>query len=205
MMTQMIDRFCESQNRWLIVTSITFVAGFLTVYPQVDHYFAQREKQQNIQQNLISARQAAQRLPLFAKQEKTETEILASLEQRTIDEERLPEFRGALVDLVRESGCQMRRINVGPPRFRPWHADDNPVTEPNKDAKPTPFTLEMRALSLSVSGASSAIRNLLTRIEAEQIIYHAKTMGLSPAGTNRRGVQMDLELWYFALSRESDA
>lgn len=202
MITQLIDRFCESQRRWLIVTGVTFVVGLLTGLPQVDVLLTQRDEQKNLEEELVRASRSSSRLATFKERAATETAALEQLEQRTVDEQRLPEFRTALVDIVRESGCQMRRINVAAVRSRPWKQGDNPVTEvENRKAKSTPFTLETRSVSLSVSGSTQSVRSLLTRVQDEQKIFHAKTMDLRPLGRNRRGVQMDLELWYFALTR----
>ena len=44
------------------------------------------------------------------------TEKLAQLkvfEARTVDDESLPALRGKLVDLAKETGCSIRRLNVG--------------------------------------------------------------------------------------------
>lgn len=205
MLNPLIDRFCDSRRRWLIVTGVTFVAGLLTVLPQVDQYFARCDEQQKLEETLVAARRAAEELPAVSVQAEAETETLAALEQRMVDKERLPVFRNSLVTLVRESGCQMRRINVGAAKSREWKHGDHPINEADKRAKPTPFTLEMRPVNLSVTGSTIEVRDLLTRIEKEQMIFHAKTMDLRPTGRNRRGVQMDLELWYFALTNEPRA
>lgn len=205
MVNELVDRFCESRRRWLIVTGVTFVAGLLTILPQADHFFALSSDQEDLQENLTLAARAADLLPGYVERVAEETKTRQSLEERTLDAERAPVFRNRLVDFVRESGCQLRRINISPAKTRPWRQGDNPVATEDKQAKPTAFLLETRSVVLSVSGGSASINELLQRLEDERLIYHAERLDLKPAVKNRRGVQLDLELLCYALTHESEA
>ncbi|MEM9185561.1 MAG: hypothetical protein AAGB00_03605 [Planctomycetota bacterium] len=196
-----VDRFCESRHRWLIVTGATFLASLVTILPQADQYLTLRADEDEKTEELDEARQTAQMLAGLRDRVVETTSELEALERRTLPEEAVSDFRNQLVEMVRESGCQVRRIGVGGVRVRQWRENDRPLAEPSEKAGPdTPFQLETRAVSLSVTGSMTEVRELLGKIESNGMMNHAKGLDLRPAGRGGR-VQMELELWCFALTR----
>ena len=150
MIEKTLRSFCESRYRWLIVTAGTFVVGLVLVLPLVDVYSAERNEKAALLAELSSAHQVAENLDKYESRVAEKTAQLEKFEARTVSEESLPELRNKLMDLARETGCSLRRLNVETPTSRPWHQGDNPIETPGQaGAKPndeaSSFTLEYLA------------------------------------------------------------
>jgi hypothetical protein len=196
-------KFCESRHRWLIVASATGLVALVALLPMVDEFFDKRSSRNELSEELAVARRTAELLPVYERQAAEIGKDLAALETRAIDESGLTRFRSRLVDVVRESGCQIRRIEVGAPSRRPWKENDEPLTEPGESAGEgaTPFALERRSVVLAVDGSMSAIHDLIAQLEKEKAIAHPHRLQLHPAGGQGESVTLELELWLFSLSR----
>jgi hypothetical protein len=204
MIEQTLRNFCESRHRWLIVIAGTFAVGLVLVIPLVDAYCAGRNEKETLLAELDSARQIAAELSETEGRVAAEIAQLKVFEARTTDEDSLPVLRGKLVDLAKETGCNVRRLSVGTASSRPWNPGDDPI---NPTASPKPgesssaFTLEWRPVTISVSGTSASLRTLLDRIAAAGMLMHAKSLEMYPANPARQSLSLDMELWYFTLVR----
>jgi hypothetical protein len=204
MIDQALRNFCESPRRWLIVIAGTFAVGLVLVIPLVDAYCAGRNEKAALLAELDSARQIAAELSDNESRVAAELAQLKVIEARTTDEDSLPVLRGKLVDLAKETGCNIRRLSVGTAASRPWKPGDdliNPTNSAKPGEEPSAFTLEWRPVSISVSGTSSGLRTLLERISAAGMLMHAKSLEMYPSSPNRQSLTLDMELWYFTLVR----
>jgi hypothetical protein len=199
-----IRKFCESRFRWLIVATATGVIALATVLPLVDEYCDNSSSRSGLMEELVRARETAAALPEYEKRAAAVSEELESLEARTVDDSTLANFRSRLVDIVHESGCQIRQIDVGSPVRRAWTQGDDPLRE-SVDAsgqnRVTPFSLERRSVVLSVDGAMPAIHDLLGRMEQEHTLSHPRRVQMQASATGGENVMLELELWLFALAR----
>jgi hypothetical protein len=204
MIEQTLRRFCETPYRWLIVIAGTFVVGLVLVMPLVDAYRAGRSEQEALLTELESAKQVAAGLKTFQRRVAEKATQLNAFEARTVDEESLPELRGKLVDLAKETNCNIRRLSPGTPGARPWIPGDDPIA-PVGGAKPgeadSGFTLAWQPMSISLSGTSATLRALLEKIAADGMLMHTKSFELYPSSGNRQSLTLDMELWYFTLKR----
>jgi hypothetical protein len=170
----------------------------------VDEYFDNRSSRSELSEELVRARDTAGALPEFKQRSEQVASALEALELRTVDDASLAAFRSRLVDAVRESGCQMRQIEVSEPTRRPWSIGDNPLKEPDqaagKDSK-TPFMLERRSVLVAVDGPMPAINDLLLRLEQERTLSHPHRLQMQAATAGGETVMLELELWLFALAR----
>lgn len=199
-----IRRFCESRFRWLIVATATALVALAAVWPQADEYFDNRASRSELAEELDRARETAAALPVYEQRAAIVGAELEALQSRAVDDESLARFRSRLVDLVRESGCQIRQIEVGPATRRAWREGDDPLAEPAEGAgKPgaTGFSLERRTVTLAVDGAMPAIYDLLARLDEEHTLSHPHRLQMQPASTGGETVMMELELWLYSLSR----
>ena len=208
MIEQALRTFCESRYRWLIVTAGTFVVGLVLILPLVDVYSAEREEKAALLAELAAATQVAGMMDQLEARAAEKSAQLAALESRTVDDESLPALRTKLVELARETGCSLRRMNVGVPSSRPWHAGDNPIAGGTETAAKSPdtatgFALEWWPVSVSLSGGDANLRSLLERLEADGMLMHTKNFEMRPASGGRKTVDLDMELWYFNLERGS--
>lgn len=202
MIRKTLRTVCESPLRWLIVTGGTIIVALVLVVPLVDVYSAERDEKEALLAEVTAASQVAAQLHQFESRVAERTAQLAALEARTYDEQRLPQLRDRLVELARQTGCSLRRLNVGEAMSRPWYEGDNPI-DPRPDTKrrktQSNFTLEWRPITISVTGTTSNLRSLLERLDADNMLVHTKVLEMYPSGRGRRSLTLDMELWYFNL------
>ncbi|HEX6962390.1 MAG TPA: hypothetical protein VF175_11020, partial [Lacipirellula sp.] len=150
----LVRKFCESRHRWLIVATATGLVALAALLPMVDDFFDKRTSRSELSGELAAARLTAESLPAYEKQTAAVEKELLALEVRTVDEEGVARFRSKLVDVVRDAGCQIRRIEVGAPSRRPWKENDEALRESVVPAAGplTPFVLERRSVTLAVDG-----------------------------------------------------
>jgi hypothetical protein len=206
MIEQALRTFCESRFRWLIVTAGTFIVGLVLVLPLVDVYSAEREEKAALLAELESADQVAKTIEQFETRAAEKSAQLATLESHTVDDQSLPALRNRLVELARETGCSLRRLNVGTKSSRPWYDGDDPVATSavagaKRTGKKTSFDLEWWPISVSLSGTNANLRSLVERLEADGSLMHTKVFEMHPASVGRETVALDVELWYFNLAR----
>jgi hypothetical protein len=172
--------------------------------PLVDAYRAGRNERKALQAELNSAKQVAAGLEVFQRRTAEKLAQLELFEARTVDERSLPMLRGRLVDLAKETNCNIRRLSVGTAASRPWIPSDDPTAPPGgkKPGEPdTGFLLAWHPVSISLNGNSTDLRALLERIASAGMLMHTKSFELYPSAVNRQSLTLDMELWYFTLKR----
>jgi hypothetical protein len=205
MIEQTLRRFCELKQRKLIVIAGTFIVGLVLVMPLVDVIRAGRDEKATLFSELDSARSIAAELQTFESRVTEKQSQLKVIEARTVDDASLASLRGKLVDLAKETGCNIRKLNVGGVSSRPWQPGENPV-DPAANTKPaeggTNFQLEWRPVIVSVSGDSASLRNMVERVAGLNMLMHTKSLEMYPSSPNRQTLTLDMELWYFTLARK---
>lgn len=204
MIEQVLRQFCESRYRWLIVTAGTFAVGLVLVIPLVDVYCAGRDNLEALLAELESSKQVAADLEGFEQRVTSKLTQLDELENRTVDEESLARLNDKFVDLAKEMGCNIRRLSVGSASSRPWVRGIDPTQGAGtvkQDEQKTGFVLEWRPVNVSLSGTSASLRGLLERVTTDKMMVHTKSFELYPAAGNRQSLTLDMELWYFTLTR----
>jgi len=203
MIESLLRNFCESRHRKLIVAIVSTLLGLAVLWPVTDDYFDERESRRTLMDDLDRARQKEKNLPAF-EQRVAEFEAKVSLlEGRTISAESVSQYRANLLKIIREAGCQMRRLEVGTPMLRPWMRDDDPLqsTAASGATDKTPFQLERRNINLSVDGDMTSIHNLLDQLEKDKTIAYPRRLHLHSTGSHSTSATLELELWLFALVR----
>ncbi len=202
----LIRKFCESPRRGLIVATVTILLGLAVVTPLVDDYFNKKESRRALAGDLDNARQTAALLPSLEKQVALVVEKLEAMEERSVSEQTVSGYRTRLVEMIRESSCQIRRLDVASPSRRPWKEGDNPLQAGNNSdssGKATPFSLERRSIVLSVNGKTHEIYSLLEQLQKDTTLAHPERIQIHSDGQNGEIVTMELELLLFALSRQA--
>lgn len=193
--------FCESPYRRLIVATVTLLTGLAVVWPLVDDYFDKRASYVALREDLAEAEQTAAAIPRY--QERTrELEVsLTALESRAVGEEQVGAYRNRIIEISRESGCQVRRIVISRPVIRPWRTVDDPTADAaaTTDAEMTPFALHRRSLILTVDGSMSELHGLIERIEEEKFLSHPHRLEMHGADRTGKQVTLELEVWLFDL------
>ena len=205
MIEHALRSFCEAKHRTLIVIAGTFMVGLVLVLPLVDVLREGHDEKEALLAELDSARQVAAGLKGFESRVTQKLAELEVLQARTVDDESLPVLRGKLVDLAKETGCNIRRLSVGSMSSRPWAPGDDPIRphDAKQNETSSAFQLEWRPVSISLSGPSASLRSMLDRVNASGMLMHAKSLEMYPSSPSRQSLTLDLELWYFTLARRS--
>lgn len=207
MIEQALRRFCEFKHRKLIVIAGTFIVGFVLVMPLVDAIRAGRDEQETLLIELDSARNVAAQIQGFETRVAEKLKQLKGFEDRTVNDDSMPALRGKLVDLAKETGCSIRRLNVGATSSRAWKPGESPFTPTSekKSTEPTTgpnFQLEWRPVSISLSGSSASLRSMVERVAASGMLMHTKSLEMYPSSPTRQILTLDVELWYYTLARK---
>jgi len=206
MIERTLRTLCESRYRRLIVIVGTFTVGLVLVLPLVDLYSAERAAKAVLLAELSTAHQVAEDLDQYESRVAEKTAELAKFDARTVSAESLPELRSQLMDMAHETGCSLRRLNVGSPTLRPWHQGDDPLEPPGSTNatsadETSGFTLESWPVNVSLSGSDANIRSMLNRMEADGMLMHTKDFEMHAANADGKMLDVDMELWYFNLTR----
>jgi hypothetical protein len=205
MIEQLLRRFCESKRRKLIVTGGTFVVGLLLVMPLVDGIRAGRDEKEALLTEIDSAQLVVTGLETFEKRVNEKLAQLKTLEGRTVDDASLANLRSQLMDVAKQTSCNIRRLNVGSVASRPWHPGQNPVAavQDKKPAEPASnFMLEWRPINISLSGSSAGLRSMVEKIADSKMFLHIKNLEMFPSSPKREATTLDMEIWYFTLARK---
>ena len=200
-----IRKFCESPKRKLIVVIATTIFALVVLIPLVDDYFDKKSSRSTLSDELDRARQTAKALAENEQEVAKVVEKLASIEARTISGDNLSSYRNEVMKMVRDSGCQMRQLEVALPSTRPWMEQDNPLeSKKSKSSKneKTPFSLERRNVVLLVDGSMENLRELMGQLREDDSVAYLHRMELQSKSPGSEQVTLKLELWLFALSRQ---
>jgi len=207
MIEQTLRRFCESKHRTLIVIAGTFTVGLVLVIPLVDVLSAGRDEKESLLVELDSARNVASDLKAFEIRVAEKAAQLKVFEARTVNEESLPALRGKLVDLAKETGCNIRKLSVGGVSSRAWQPGENPFAT-TIEKKPTDatgvsrFQLEWRPVSISLSGTTASLQSMVEKVAASGMLLHTKSLEMYPSSPTRQALTLEMEVWYYTLARK---
>lgn len=199
-------RFCESPRRKLIVATVTILLSVVILIPLVEDYFNKKESRKTLADELDHARQTATMLPALETQVAELVGQLTAMEDRAVSDGTVSGYRSRLVEMIRASNCQIRRLDVASPTRRIWKEGDHPLADGNHGSslgKATPFFLEQRNIHLSVNGRTHDIYALLEQLEQDTTLAHPERIELHSDGPNTETVTMELDVLLFALSRQS--
>jgi hypothetical protein len=177
------------------------------ILPLVDVLRAGRDEREGLLAELDSAQNVAAEIKDFETRVNAKVAELKGLEARTVDDESMPALRGKLVDLAKETGCSIRRLNVGGASSRTWKPGDNPFTQAS-DKKPADatagpnFQLEWRPVSISLTGTSASLKSLIERVATSGMMMHTKSLEMYPSSPTRQTLTLDMEVWYFTLAHK---
>ena len=56
---------------------------------------------------------------------------------------------------------------------------------------------------MSLYGSLPSLKSMLEQMGREEMLVHTKNLELHPEGRSRKNAMLEMELWYFALSRKT--
>src|SRR5690349_15907929 len=113
MIEQALQRIEEHPRGRAIVITLSFLVGLLLLWPLADDYSALTANRAKLAEELDDSRADGEQIGQLETRVAAAAQELAELESRTVSEQAISDFRNDLVELVRQSGCQVRRIDNG--------------------------------------------------------------------------------------------
>ncbi|QDS99363.1 hypothetical protein [Adhaeretor mobilis] len=201
----LIRKFCETGYRWPIVATATLLIGLVTLLPLADDYSERSEACSVLTEELDRARQKVEALPKFEERVAALSTELTALESRAVTAERVGDFRSRIIELARESNCQLRRIDIGTPNSRIWTKEGDVLSTqsvPKSAKNKTPFQIVRRSMVLAVDGEIADLKNLIAKFQEENTLAHPARLSMSSSGRASDRIAMEVELWVYDLTRK---
>lgn len=202
-----IDRLMTHPRRRWIVTIGTLLSGLLFLLPAVDSFSQERSRYADLSEQLVASRTLISQKEHWQKRLVEQRRRLEHLESCSVTEEELNDYRNWVTECVRHNGCQMRRIHVGEPVYRPWmNKNDDPTADrpPVQAEGETPWLLETRNLTISVEGQLGHVKELLDELHTTDVLAHSSGVAVRRVDSLSGGVTLDLNLVLMNLIRKSE-
>ena len=204
MIEPLLRRLIQHERRKSIVIIVTILTGLLVVLPAADEYNAARGRVNAAKGQLLEIQSQANDLPHFQKLFQVKSSDLQKLESKVVSESVAERLQNELVEMVRQSGCTMRLIRPGDPLRRDWTTKDHAVRGLNVTdrGESTPYQLETRQISLSVTGSMPNVLEFLARIHRLDRFIHSRQISLKRADVGGNTAILDMDLVLFNLIKK---
>jgi len=204
MIESILRRFVTSKQRNRAVIIVTVLTALVVVWPAADEYSAARGRTREALARLEETQGRISQLSLHQQVQQKKQYELESLERRTLSERAALELQGTLTELGRETGCTVRKARLSEVTRRDWREGDDPLAASRTAAagEDTPFQLESRTLTLSVTGPMIGLYRFLEGLHRVDKVMHSKTATIKRAGEESGTGSLDVELLLFDLPRK---
>jgi hypothetical protein len=204
MIERLLRECLEGPHRRRVVIILSLALGLFVLWPEVDSYLALCDQRLRLRAELQNVEQAVARLDELEERAQKQRETLRTLEATCVPPERLTVFRGEVVELARQTMCQIQRINAGEPRQRPWRRGDDPLaSEPVSAGSPEGnFVLRTQSLSITVSGKLANLRTFLERLLTRDVLIYGSHITLRPGESDPSEALLELDCRLFDLGVE---
>ncbi|MCA9123229.1 MAG: hypothetical protein H6822_28200 [Planctomycetaceae bacterium] len=207
MIEPLLRRFLVYEKRKQVVIIGTILTGLVVVWPATDEYIAARQQTQESQLAVEEAEHAIAKRPQYAQLHQRKTQELDVLAQRLVGDQAARKLQSDVTELGRKTGCTVLRAQLTDPATRTWNQNDHPVagTSLKNTGGETPFQLETRQLSLSVTGPMSGLYAFLEGLHRVEKVIHPRAMSIkggdSMSGNDQDTGTLDLQLLLFDLTK----
>ena len=205
-MTDLLYQLINHHARWWIVITGTGMIGLALLWPAVDDYLAAKSVQDELNESLEKTKQGVDRLDHFANLVSQKKSALEQLQAKAQSDKTVGQFRNRVVQLVRQSGCKMRRVRLAQPSRRRWRETDDPfIFKSVADAgAETQFDLRTQVLSISLTGSVKQISDFLTKIHQLDSFIHTMNLSLQRGHEGEESAALELDLLLLNLNRIDD-
>ena len=189
MIEPLLRRFLAYEKRKEAVIIGTIVAGLVVVWPATDEYIAARQRTHDVRIQREQAEVEIAKLPQFERMHGIKTNELEVLASQLVGADAAQKLQSDIMELGRRTGCTVLRANPSEPSKRVWHENDHPVAgaKLRNPGGETPFQLEKRQLTLSITGPMNGLYAFLEGLNRIDKVIHAPAMdikGGNPGGGN---------------------
>lgn len=185
------------------VIILTLLTMLVAVWPAVDEYNAARRRTSDAHTEFEEAEQTIAKLPQYKQLHERKLADVSLLDKRVVPEKAAKELRDWLIQLGRDTGCTVRKSNLGDAAPRPWKEDDHPLhgTRQQGPDSNTPYQLETRQLTLSVVGPMSGLYSFLDELHKVDKLIHSQSINIKSLSEDGSTASMNMNLKLFDLTR----
>jgi hypothetical protein len=194
---------------WIVIFG-SLAVGLGVTWPIAENYFGLCSQARELEGELAESRLAESSIKLLEKQLEERQAALKQLQAACVPPERMSAFRTQVFDIARETGCQVRRMNVGETRHRPWRRGDDPLktegaAKPEPTDEPGKYQLRWQETSMAVSGRLTHVRAFLAKLLDMNLLIHAHRFSLQAAEGNETEALLEIECLLYDLQEERAA
>jgi len=197
--------FCSSRYRRPTVITLTCLVGLVTAWPAADEYFAQLDRQQQLEAQLASAEESASRLPALKSKAAEQALVTGNWTRRLVPSEKSHDFRETLIRLARDSGCRIRRVRMAQPRTEPMADPSEPPSQGTdkrkRKKKKAEYELHTQGITLTVSGSLPRLKKFLAGLQRTGKMLHTKRFSLGPQRRESKEIVLELDIAVFDVRR----
>ncbi len=187
--------------------------------PRLADLWGQRAFQQEQTAQMLAGLAETEQNQRLAQQLAEVQSGLQAIELTMVGIERMPTIQSDLMELARDSGCQLRKAAIQSGSTLPWElekedfADGEPegpplgqkaTTEalPELDAE-SPYRLTTEQISLTLTGTLTQTFDFLDRVHQQPWLMRVAQINLSRDGENNGQLVVDANLAFHKLVRQS--
>jgi Tfp pilus assembly protein PilO len=193
----------HEKRRWIVITA-TFLTGVLIGLPAVEEYMAAGARMRDAQEKLTEAKRQLQHLPELKRLFDARKQELQGLEAKAVTPQEIANLHATLQQLIRETGCEMRRLDIGEPSTRAWMSSDSPTRRGKVGAlgQETPFQLVSRTAVLRMEGTMTNLYRFLARVSQLDRFIHTRQVRLDRSQRNEEVTELEMQFELFDLVRK---
>ena len=184
-----------------IVASGSLLAIIFIAVPWVDEYVDLRRAAAELGELEIKFVETQQREKQMDRIEAKLTGELERLLAHSFDPSKTEAVREALIEIVRQSGGRLRRLEIAEGETRPWKIEnDDPRSETTQlDGEESRFVLHTHQVELQVDGSLESVRQILSSVANQGWLMTTKGLTAVPTSVRESPVNLELRFVLYGL------
>lgn len=185
-----------------IVASGSLLAIIFLAVPWVDEYLRLRRDVAELGELEIKFAEAEQREMRLSQIETKLTSELGTLLAHSVDPTKTESVREVLIEIVRESGGRLRRLEIAEGETRPWKIknDDarSDTTHLNIEEE-SRFVLHAHQVELQADGSLESVRKILSSVANQGWLMTTRNLTAVPTSVRESPVNLELRFVLYGL------
>lgn len=184
-----------------IVASGSLLAIIVIGIPWVDDYLRLRGDATEFEDMRSRLTQNQSRDLQFTRIEEKLSKEMNSFSPRSIDPTKKDAIRETLIQIVRETGGRLRRLDIPEGESRLWALDND---DPRRGTIPlygeeSGFVLHTHSVELKADGSLETVRQIISKIGSQGWLMSTKSLTASPTGIRESPVTLEIRLVLYGL------
>jgi hypothetical protein len=184
-----------------IVASGSLLAIIFIGIPWVDEYLRLRRDAAELSELETQYAENQQRTKQLERIETKLTGELETLVARSVDPTKTESVREILIEIVRQAGGRIRRLEISEDETRIWAAEND---DPRNDTMPlyaeeSRFVLHTHLVELQADGSLESVRQILERVSSQGWLMTTKGLMTVPTSVRESPVNLELRFLLYGL------